>query len=190
MDIGAKIKEYRKQQNLSQDELALKAFVSRQTISNWETNKNYPDIKSLVMLSNIFNVTLDDFTKGDVEEMRKCIDKESVKKFNLMGCIFFAELLIMAISAYPLFKLDGYIGIVIWGLIFFVTLGTSVIVERFKKTNDIQTYKEIVAFMDGKQLTYEEVQQEKGKRLYQKIFLAILTGVVAFIIFLSETIFF
>ena len=56
MDIGKRIKKYREQQNISQDELALKIFVSRQTISNWETNKSYPDIKSLTMLSNIFNV--------------------------------------------------------------------------------------------------------------------------------------
>lgn len=54
MDIGNKIKEYRKMLNMSQDELALKVFVSRQTVSNWETNKSYPDIKSLSLLSNIF----------------------------------------------------------------------------------------------------------------------------------------
>ena len=59
MDIGTKIKKYREKYNISQDELALKVFVSRQTISNWETNKSYPDIKSLTMLSSIFNVSLD-----------------------------------------------------------------------------------------------------------------------------------
>ena len=69
MNVGARIKKYREKQNILQDELALKVFVSRQTISNWETNKSYPDIKSLTMLSNIFHVTLDDFIKGDIEEM-------------------------------------------------------------------------------------------------------------------------
>ena len=53
MDIGNKIKEYRKMLNMSQDELALKVFVSRQTVSNWETNKSCPDVKSLIILSNI-----------------------------------------------------------------------------------------------------------------------------------------
>ena len=65
MDIGSKIKKYREEQNISQEELALKIFVSMQTISNWETNKSYPDIKSLTMLSNIFNVSLDNFIKKD-----------------------------------------------------------------------------------------------------------------------------
>ena len=63
MDIGLQIKKFREQQKISQEELALKIFVSRQTISNWETNKSCPDIKSLITLSNIFNVSLDNFIK-------------------------------------------------------------------------------------------------------------------------------
>ena len=48
MDIGLQIKKFREQQKISQEELALKIFVSRQTISNWETNKSCPDVKSLI----------------------------------------------------------------------------------------------------------------------------------------------
>ena len=69
MDIGSRIKKYREEQNISQEELALKIFVSRQTISNWETDKSYPDIKSLIMLSNIFNVSLDNFIKTVLTNM-------------------------------------------------------------------------------------------------------------------------
>lgn len=186
MDIGTRIKKYREYQNMSQNELALKVFVSRQTISNWETNKSYPDIKSLMMLSNIFNVSLDDFIKEDVEEMRNVIDKGKVKQFNVMSYIFLAEMLILMFSAYPLFKIDGYIGAIIWALFFVITIVTATIIEKFKKNNDIQTYKEIIAFMENKSLSYEEVQQEIGKRNYQKILLAILIGLITFIIFIIE----
>lgn len=186
MDIGTRIKKYREYQNMSQNELALKVFVSRQTISNWETNKSYPDIKSLMMLSNIFNVSLDDFIKEDVEEMRNVIDKGKVKQFNVMSYIFLAEMLILMFSVYPLFKIDGYIGAIIWALFFVITIVTATIIEKFKKNNDIQTYKEIIAFMENKSLSYEEVQQEIGKRNYQKILLAILTGLITFIIFIIE----
>lgn len=182
MDIGTRIKKYREKLNISQDELALKVFVSRQTISNWETNKSYPDIKSLTMLSNIFNVSLDKFIKGDIEEMRKKVDKGKIKEFNVMSYIFLAEMLIITISAYPLAKMDGYIGVVIWVLFFAITFGTATIIERWKKDNDIETYKEILAFIDGKPLTYEESQQEIGKRIYQKILFALLAGVIALII--------
>ena len=186
MNVGARIKKHREKQNISQDELALKVFVSRQTISNWETNKSYPDIKSLTMLSNIFHVTLDDFIKGDIEEMKRIVSKEKIEKFNIMSYIFLVEMLIVMFSAYPLFTLDGYIGVIIWALFFVITFVTAIVIEKFKKNNDIHTYKEIIAFMENKSLSYEEVQQEIGKRNYQKILLAILTGLVAFIIFIIE----
>ena len=186
MNVGARIKKHREKQNISQDELALKIFVSRQTISNWETSKSYPDIKSLTILSNIFHVTLDDFIKGDIEEMKKIVSKEKIEKFNIMSYIFLAEMLILMFSAYPLFKIDGYIGAIIWALFFVITIVTATIIEKFKKNNDIQTYKEIIAFMENKSLSYEEVQQEIGKRNYQKILLAILTGLITFIIFIIE----
>lgn len=186
MNVGLRIKKYREKQNISQDELALKVFVSRQTISNWETNKSYPDIKSLIMLSNIFHVTLDDFIKGDIEEMKRIVSKEKIEKFNIMSYIFLVEMLIVMFSAYPLFTLDGYIGVIIWALFFVITFVTAIVIEKFKKKNDIQTYKEIIAFMENKSLSYEEVQQEIGKRNYQKILLAILTGLITFIIFIIE----
>ena len=186
MNVGARIKKYREKQNISQDELALKVFVSRQTISNWETNKSYPDIKSLTILSNIFHVTLDDFIKGDIEEMKRIVSKEKIEKFNIMSYIFLVEMLIVMFSAYPLFTLDGYIGVIIWALFFVITFVTAIVIEKFKKKNDIQTYKEIIAFMENKSLSYEEVQQEIGKRNYQKILLAILTGLITFIIFIIE----
>ena len=64
MEIGKQIKKYRTEMKLSQEELAEKIFVSRQTISNWENNKNYPDVKSLLLLSSLFSVSLDILIKG------------------------------------------------------------------------------------------------------------------------------
>ena len=133
MDIGLQIKKFREQHKISQEELALKIFVSRQTVSNWETNKSCPDIKSLITLSNIFNVSLDDFIKGDIKEMREIVEKATIKKFNLMGFVYLVELLILIISAYPLFSIDGYVGVVIWLCLFTITLYTASKIEKFKK---------------------------------------------------------
>lgn len=182
MDIGLQIKKFREQQKISQEELALKVFVSRQTISNWETNKSCPDVKSLIALSNIFNVSLDDFIKEDVKEMREIVEKATIKKFNVISVVFLIELIIVTISAYPLFSIDGYIGIVIWLCLFSIALYTAIRIERFKKNHDIQTYKEILAFIDGKQLTHDETQQEIGKRIYQKIIFAFAAGIIALIV--------
>ena len=182
MDIGLQIKKFREQHKISQEELALKVFVSRQTISNWETNKSCPDVKSLITLSNIFNVSLDDFIKEDIKEMREIVEKEAIKKFHMIGIVFLLELIVVAVSAYPLFSIRGNIGIVIWLCLFTITLYTASKIEKFKKAYDIQTYKEILAFIDGKQLTHDETQQELGKRNYQKIIFALIAGVITLII--------
>ena len=95
MNIGNQIKKYREQLKISQEELADKIFVTRQTISNWENNKNYPDIKSLSLLSYNLNVSLDDLIKGDVEKMKEIIDEKEIKKLNFYSKILticFADL--------------------------------------------------------------------------------------------------
>lgn len=71
IELGKQIKKYRLEAKLSQEELADKVYVSRQTISNWENDKNYPDIKSLVLISDIFHISLDNLIKGDLERMKK-----------------------------------------------------------------------------------------------------------------------
>lgn len=185
MDIGLKIKKFREQQKISQEELASKIFVSRQTISNWETNKSCPDVKSLIALSNIFNVSLDNFVKEDIKEMREAVENATIKKFNGISIVFLIELIMITISAYPLFSIDGYIGIIIWLCLFAITLYTAMKIEKFKKNYDIQTCKEILAFIDGKQLTHDETQQEIGKRNYQKIIFAFVTGAIALIVCLA-----
>lgn len=56
MNLGSQIKKYRSELSMSQDELAEKVFISCQSISNWENDKTYPDIKSLLLLSEVFRV--------------------------------------------------------------------------------------------------------------------------------------
>ena len=70
MELGNTIKTLRGNMGLSQEELADAVYVTRQTISNWETGKSYPDVKSLLLLSGFFGVSLDILVKGDVEKMK------------------------------------------------------------------------------------------------------------------------
>ena len=58
MEVGAQIRKYRSNMGISQEQLAEKVYVSRQTVSNWETNKYYPDIHSLLLLSTLFDISL------------------------------------------------------------------------------------------------------------------------------------
>lgn len=107
MEIGNQIKKYRMQLELSQEQLSEKVFVSRQTISNWENNKNYPDMKSLLLLSSLFNVSLDILVKGDLEEMKEKIrvehtSEEDMVKFKRESNIFAILLLLVIVLPVPL----------------------------------------------------------------------------------------
>lgn len=59
MKISKVIKEKRTEYKLTQEQVAEKIFVSRKTISNWETGKTIPDIESVIRLANLFNLSLD-----------------------------------------------------------------------------------------------------------------------------------
>lgn len=69
MELGKHIFELRKKANLSQEQLAEKVGVSRQTISKWELSETAPDIKQAQFLSQIFNVSLDELTGNDTKEV-------------------------------------------------------------------------------------------------------------------------
>ena len=80
MELGKQIKKHRQEVQLSQEELAERVYVSRQTISNWENDKSYPDVNSLVLLSETFQISLDNLIKGDIEVMKDVIQKEEIEK--------------------------------------------------------------------------------------------------------------
>lgn len=183
MEIGKQVKKYRTEMKLSQDELAEKIFVSRQTISNWENNKNYPDVKSLLLLSSLFNVSLDVLIKGDLEEMKKEIKTEDIEKFKHDGNIFSILLITTIVSAVPLNKFMGNAGFVIWIIIAIASMYYAIKVEKHKKDNNIQTYREILTFIDGKNMDEVQKHQEYGKRPYQKC--AIVIGVALLTIVIS-----
>lgn len=186
MEIGKQIKKYRTDIKLSQEALAERIFVSRQTISNWENDKNYPDMKSLLLLSSLFNVSLDILVKGDLEEMKKEIKKEEIAKFEKDGKIFSILLIADIILVVPLMKVFGKnMGFLIFILIWLVSMYYAIKVERHKKNNDVKTYKELNAFLEGRTLEGNEKYIEYGKRPYQPWAIALgvglITAVVAFI---------
>lgn len=182
MNLSKQIHTERMKLKLSQEELALKLFVSRQTISNWETGKNYPDLQSLILLSEVFNVTLDILVKGDIEEMKQIINQEEVKKVQQLSIIYTTQILCLAISVVPLFLYLGREGVVIWILELIPTFIVALKIENNKKKNNIQTYKEIVAFTEGRVLSDIEKIEERGKQKYQKVIIVVMVGVISALI--------
>ena len=182
MELGKQIKKHRQEVQLSQEKLADRVYVSRQTISNWENDKSYPDVNSLVLLSEIFQISLDNLIKGDIEVMKDVIQKEEIVKMNRYGKIYTIMLIVTAISAVPLFMWLGVWAFIPWGIIWALSMYFAFQVEKVKKDNDVQTYKEIVAFSEGKLLDDIQKQREIGKRPYQKIFLVIGSALITFVV--------
>lgn len=186
MELGNQIKEHRANLKLTQDELAEKVFVTRQTISNWENDKSYPDIHSLLLLSNIFDVTLDQLVKGDIEIMNEKINepvnKEVIRRFQRDSNIFSVLLMLVIISAIPITTILGIWGVAIWVIMTGLMIYFSYRVEKVKRENDIYTYREIVAFTNGKKLDEIEKAREAKKRKYQKVIFAILAALCAMIV--------
>ena len=110
--LGSRLQRLRAQHNWSQQELADQVYVTRQTISNWETGKNYPDLQSLLLLSKIFAISLDDLVKGDLEIMRETIKRSDIHSMYVYTYLMIG-LIMAAIIAFGLaihrFGWPGYL---------------------------------------------------------------------------------
>ncbi|GAB2024892.1 helix-turn-helix domain-containing protein [Lactovum odontotermitis] len=194
MEIGRQIKNHRADMGLSQEELAERVYVTRQTVSNWETEKSYPDIHSLLAMSQLFEISLDELVKGDLEMMEKVTKSDDRKGFNRLNVAFFVSLVVVILAIVPLTYFLGLYGMAIWALLWLISMVLAFRVEKWKKANDVQTYREIVAFMDGKQLDEIAKEEERRKRPLQKfsivIIFTIISVAIAFLIqFLLKLIF-
>ena len=82
MEMGRKLKEARQMRGLTQENVAEKLNVSRQTISNWETEKFYPDILYVLQLSDLYQISLDELLKGDERMIQHLEDSTNIVKSN------------------------------------------------------------------------------------------------------------
>lgn len=75
MNLGKAIQDIRDRNNMTQEELGEMLHVTRQTISNWENEKSYPDLITLIEISDMFDISLDTMLKGD-RDMTEKLNKE------------------------------------------------------------------------------------------------------------------
>ena len=180
MKLSGQIKKHRDELGLSQEELAEKIFVTRQSVSNWENGKTYPDLQSLLRLSDLFGLSLDELIKGDIETMKEEINKLEIQKMNRWGGILALLMLTLMLLPAPLLKLLDTAGfLLVMAPLFLVGMAVALKVEKIKKDNDVHTYKEIVAFSEGRRLDELDKAVEKGKRLYQALVAALSSALLA-----------
>ena len=105
MELYKQIKRYRTDMNLSQEELAEKIYVTRQTISNWELGETTPNPEQLKKMSKAFNVSVDEILDNDSKEflMNKISNTERlagiiIKILKVIGLVFIGYIIFMIIA--------------------------------------------------------------------------------------------
>ena len=83
MNIGRKLKEHRIHHNFTQDEVAKKLFVSRATISSWEVGRTFPDIEKIILLSELYELSLDQLLKEEPSIMETIqVERKKLKHYR------------------------------------------------------------------------------------------------------------
>lgn len=111
MSVGSQIKQRRTELNMSQEILAEKIGVSRSAISNWEIERNYPDLQLIVSLSDVLEIPLDTLLKGDTVVVDKItadttIRKRLTKKLKIAYVIILALIILSGVAFYKTRWLD------------------------------------------------------------------------------------
>ncbi|EIA15604.1 DUF3955 domain-containing protein [Clostridium perfringens] len=155
MDFGEKIKNIRKEKKMTQEQMANILNVSRQAISNWENNKNFPDLEMIIKISRFFSLTLDELILGDDDTMTKKLIKDGSEvrlvKMNMItiivasfllligfGCLIVKGLSVEYVDSYGVFHENFFllpIGFlfIFSGFITFLVIGFKKIMSIIKK---------------------------------------------------------
>ena len=108
MKFSEKLKKLRKENNLTQDDLADKIFVTRTAVSKWETDNGYPSIESLKLLAELFNTTVDNLISDEDVKQKENLEQKTSKTnliISLVGlavaiicavCLFFVDIAILS----------------------------------------------------------------------------------------------
>lgn len=161
VELPEQLKANRERLGLSQEDVAHAIFVSRQTMSSWERGKTYPDVQSLLLLSKLFGVSIDELVKGDVVAMKEMISRDALAMERSSwgaACAVLAGVACMVgwcdiwpdPSFIPHMSCGALVGIGLFIALFSLDLFLAFRIERIKNKHNLVTYKEISAFIDGR----------------------------------------
>ena len=167
MELGRHVKEHRARLGMSQEQLAEAIFVSRQTISNWETDRTYPDVQSLLLLSDLFETSVDELIKGDVEEMKTVLTSEA-KRMNKLGAVMAVcgTTAVVWATATAIMDLSWPMILIPSVVLFVPAAASATMVEKIKFDNRLYTYRAVEAFMHGEDPDVANERNRKAGRMW------------------------
>ena len=173
---------------MSQEDLARQIFVSRQTVSNWETGKTYPDVQSLLLLSGLFGVSIDSLVKGDVEAMQEKMENYELDRFKVKACTRFALALIVVggvmlaiLNKQGQTPASPFFAIAI--LLLVAGAAVSLVAGRIEKRHDVDTIREVKAFLDG--ADPDQIERDRKMPKIARTALQMIVGATAAIVFMA-----
>ena len=110
MEISERLKEIRQNAGMTQEEVAEKIMVSRVTVSHWENGKSLPDIVSLISLSDLYSISVDELLKGDskMTEKVKKDAKEAKNNKRLIGITAILVIVVMLVYGVSIIVGGGF----------------------------------------------------------------------------------
>lgn len=150
MELARRIKEHRARLGMSQADLARALFVTRQTISNWETSRTYPDAQSLLLMSGLFGVSVDSLLKDDSQEMREALAAGS-RKMNRLGAVMAAFGLACAAWVVVGIALDWDTALIAVpaAALFAPAMCAAFLIDKMRHDNQLFAYQSVQAFLAG-----------------------------------------
>lgn len=176
MDVGNQIRERRLALGLSQEELAQRLYVSRVTVSHWETGRTLPDVQSMLLLANLFGTTIDEMVRGDVDEMREMVEKDERRTRTLAVALAAVE--VVAVTALAVTAVAGreYLEPALRLLLAVLALAFSVAVlasRRGRGDEGARSAAELLGAATGEPV---EAARASGAALGMRVVLQILAG--------------
>ena len=178
MDIGNQIRERRQRLGLSQDELAQRLYVSRVTISHWETNKTLPDVQSMLLLANLFGTTIDEMVRGDVDEMREMVEKSEQQRKAFAIALGAVEVTVIAVLAFMAVAGRDYLDSALRLLLSVLVLAFAVVVLVARRGGEGREAKSAAELLGAASGDPVEAARESASANVMRLVLQVFVGLV------------
>ena len=186
MDIGNQIRERRQALGLSQEELAQRLYVSRVTVSHWETGKTLPDVQSMLLLANLFGTSIDEMVRGDVDEMREMVEKDEQQRKAFAIALGAVEVTVIAVLAFMVTVGRDYLDLALRLLLAVLVLASAVVVlvaRRQEGGRDARNAAELLGAASGDPVeAARESASANAIRLVLQVFVGLAVGIGVLVI--------
>ena len=150
MELARRIREHRERLGMSQGELAKAVFVTRNTIGNWEADRTYPDVQSLLLLSELCGVSIDALARDDAHDRREALEA-GAKRMRRLGVVMatFGLACVAWVVAGIVLDLDLALIAVPAAALLVPAMVAAFLIDKMRHDNQLFAYQAVEAYLAG-----------------------------------------